>query len=132
MTVREIINEFLKTLFCSTRYGINFYDKTFSLDMSSERNCNHLIFTTLINLPRFSVKTSNESIEAKTNELIDELILKTLKVCPDLIQRFFKVKQKQESNKKDGDQFWLIRFCIKLFDQQQTIIHSMAKNPAGS
>lgn len=129
MTVREIINEFLKTLFCSTRHGINFYDKSLNLDMSSERTINHLIFTTLINLPRFG---SSSRVDKRTNEMIEELILKTFRVCPDLIQRFLKVKHKQASNKKgDNDEIWLLKFSLKLLEQQQSIVRAIAKNPTG-
>lgn len=132
MIVREMVNEFLKILFCSTKYGINFYDKTLNLDMSA-RNYNHLIFNTLISLPRFGLKNPKTCvINRKTNELIDELTLRTLKVCPDLIQRFLKVKQKQEANKTQTGENWFIQFCTQLFDQQQMVIRSMAKNPTGT
>lgn len=129
MIVREIANEFLKTLFCSTRYGISFYDKSLNLDMSSERTINHIIFTSLINLPRF---TSSSPIDVRTNNLIEELILKTFRVCPDLIQRYLKVKHKQAANKKgDDNENWLLRFSLKLLEQQQAIVRGMAKNPTG-
>ena len=104
LIVREMINEFLKILFCSTRHGINFYDRTLNIDQSN-KNFNHLIFSVIINIQRPSVNSkasvkSSASCKAndvalKTNDMIDELLLKTLKVCPDLIQRFLKVKYKK-------------------------------------
>ena len=107
LIVREMITEFLKILFCSTKHGINFYDRSLNIDQSP-KNYNHLIFNALISIQRPVLeKNSKKSahkleIIAKTNDMIDDLMLKTLKDCPDLIQRFLKVKQKQESNKEAG------------------------------
>ena len=115
-TVHQMINEFLKVLFCSTRFGINFYDKTLNVDQSA-KNFNHLIFNALIAIQR-------QPNETKTNEMIDDLLLRTLKVCPDLIQRFLKVKVKQESASDDE---WFIRFTTRLFEQQLASIRSMKK-----
>jgi len=102
LLVRKMITEFLKILFCSTRYGINFYDRTLNIDQST-KNFNHLIFSVIINIQRPAFQAINKKnasnrlndISMKTNEMIDELLLKTLKVCPDLIQRFLKVKHKK-------------------------------------
>lgn len=127
LLVRQMITEFLKILFSSTRYGISFYDRTLNVDMSP-KNFNHLIFNSLINIQRPVAndkdKKTARAITAKTNELIDELVLKSLRVCPDLIQRFLKVKQKQE-----GDH--LIPFCGSLFEQQLAVIKKMRKNLCG-
>jgi hypothetical protein len=126
-----MIGEFLKILFSSTKYGISFYDRTLNVDLSP-KNFNHLIFNSLINIqrPLASDKDtkSARAITAKTNELIDELVLKSLKVCPDLIQRFLKVKQKQEA---DPNQDRLIAFCASLFEQQLSVIKKMRKNLCG-
>ena len=112
LVVHQMVTEFLKILFCSTRYGINFYDRTLNIDQST-KNFNHLIFSVIINIQRPSTSlklatngkvssgtsgtTLAKKVEAcaKTNDMIDELLLKTLKVCPDLIQRFLKVKYKK-------------------------------------
>ena len=115
LIVHEMITEFLKILFCSTRFGINFYDRSLNIDQST-KNYNHLIFSVIINIQRPSTTatvnkaTSNGKANtaalnghlakkneacSKTNDMIDELLLKTLKVCPDLIQRFLKVKYKK-------------------------------------
>jgi hypothetical protein len=112
LLVRKMITEFLKILFCSTRYGINFYDRTLNIDQST-KNFNHLIFSVIINIQRPAFQAINKKnasnrlndISIKTNEMIDELLLKTLKVCPDLIQRFLKVKHKKV----------LILFSIQIF-----------------
>jgi hypothetical protein len=99
VNVRQMTNEFLKILFCSTRYGINFYDRTLNIDQSP-KNFNHLIFNTILNIHRFSlINKKSFDLNSKTNEMIDDLLLKVFKICPDLIQRFLKVKYKQELNK---------------------------------
>lgn len=126
LKVREMINEFLKILFCSTRYGINFYDKTMSVD-SGAKNLNHVIFNSLISIQRNS--TTNKNLASETNNLIDELFLKTFKVCPDLIQRFLKVKLKQAGQDQD---LWLFKFMCRLFDQQSQSIKNMLKNCSGT
>jgi hypothetical protein len=116
IAVHQMITEFLKVLFCSTRFGINFYDKTLNVDQSA-KNFNHLIFSAMIAIQR-------QPNESRTNEMIDDLFLRTLKVCPDLIQRFLKVKVKQESS--SGEE-WFIRFTTRLFEQQLASIRSMKK-----
>ena len=141
LIVREVIGEFLKILFCSTRYGISFYDKTLNIGESqSNKNYNHLIFNALINIPRYQqaagVKTKitqkQLDLNEKTNTIIDQLVLRTLKVCPDLIQRYLKVRQKQEqnlnSNSPNNNDENFIKFCIQLFDQQHVCIRNMRKN----
>ena len=102
LVVRKMVTEFLKILFCSTRYGINFYDRTLNIDQST-KNFNHLIFSVIINIQRPTLQVVSKKnasslvndLAMKTNDMIDELLLKTLKVCPDLIQRFLKVKHKK-------------------------------------
>jgi hypothetical protein len=102
LNVRQMTNEFLKILFCSTRYGINFYDRTLNIDQSP-KNFNHLIFNTILNIHRFSlINKKTYDLNAKTNEMNDDLLLKVFKICPDLIQRFLKVKYKQELNKNNS------------------------------
>lgn len=114
LIVHQMINEFLKVLFCSTRYGINFYDRTLNIDQS-DKNYNHLIFNALIAI-------NHHKNDKETNEMIDDLLLRTLKVCPDLIQRFLKVKQKQESIE------WFIQFSTRLFEQQLICIKMMKQS----
>ena len=84
MVVRQMIGEFLKILFSSTKHGISFYDRTLNIDLSA-KNYNHLIFNSLINIQRLAAsdkdKKTVKQLKFKTNEIIDELILKSLKVC---------------------------------------------------
>lgn len=120
-----MITEFLKVLFCSTKFGINFYDKTLNIDQST-KNQNHLIFNALLSIQRPSAPQQNE-IDSKTNELIDDLLLRTFKVCPDLVQRFLKVKQKQEATDD-----WLVKFSTRLFENQLLVIKSMKKSQISS
>lgn len=83
LVVRQMIGEFLKVLFSSTKYGINFYDRTLNIDLSN-KNYNHLIFNALIGIVRPVVlpkdKKASRILKKKTNEIIDELVLKSLKV----------------------------------------------------
>jgi hypothetical protein len=85
LVVRKMITEFLKVLFGSTKHGISFYDRSLNVDQST-KNLNHLIFNALIGIQRPSyVLAANElkqmkDVNDKTNEMIDELFLKSLKV----------------------------------------------------
>ena len=91
LVVREMAAEFLKVLFCSTKHGISFYDRTLNIDQSL-KNYNHLIFNALINVQKpvnqDNDKKQMKEFNAKTNEMIDELLLKSLKV---LINNFLKI-----------------------------------------
>lgn len=139
-TLYEMLTEFLKLLFCSTQYGINFYDRTLAIDLNnaannniSNKNLNHLLFNSLISVQSFF---KNEQIK-----LYDDLLLRTFKVCPDLIQRYFKYKYKQIINQQQQQQHhnesdnanitnsdnkltlnWLLDLMIKLFEQQKGLI----------
>ena len=52
-----------------------------------------------------------------------------------MIQRFLKVKYKQETSKDshsdDQNQEWFLKFCTRLFEQQHLIIKKMRKNLCG-
>jgi hypothetical protein len=133
LTLRQIGCEFLKILFSSHKHGISFYDKSLNVDQSP-KNLNHLIFNALISIVRPSLaakaKDKSELVE-KTNELIDSLTLKTLKVCPDLIQRYLKVKLKQ-SQQVPNNQIWFTKFATQVFEQQSVVVRNMRKNFASS
>lgn len=161
LQVRQMINEFLKVLFCSTRFGINFHDRTLNVDQSS-KNQNHLIFNTILNINRFGLMNKKTfELNSKTNEMIDDLLLRVFKVCPDLIQRFLKIKYKQEQNKTntrfvilyniifsiqltrmnfstekessgDSGSTWFLQFATNLFEQQYQMIKGMSKNIASN
>ncbi len=134
LAVRQMIAEFLKVLFSSTKHGISFYDRSLNVDLSN-KNFNHLIFNALINVARPVVDKDNDkkqqrALKEKTGQLIDELVLKSLKVCPDLIQRYLKVKLKQETD-QSLDQSWFLEFSGRLFTQQLSVIKKMRRNLTG-
>ncbi len=83
LAVRQMISEFLKVLFSSTKHGISFYDRTLNVDLSN-KNFNHLIFNALISVTRPVVNESDKKqtrvLKEKTCEIIDDLVLKSLKV----------------------------------------------------
>lgn len=110
--VYEMINEFLKILFCSTHFGISFHDKSFLID-GNGKNYNHLIYNSIISV---KINTLNET-------LVNDLLLRVFKVCPDLIQRFLKFKLKNQEQTT-----WLINFAIKLFDYQKSLIRNPSSN----
>lgn len=102
--VQQMVIQFFKVLFTSTKYGISFYDK--SMGLKSDKNLNHLIFNQLIAL---------DFNKLYPIQNVPELIMTTLKVCPDLTQRFIKVKLKQL-----GTENTLFMNFLKDFFQQQS------------
>ena len=130
----EMLTEFLKILFCSTQYGISFYDRTLGIQLTSvgnnagvnisAKNLNHLIFNSIVSVQTI---TRQSQLDAFNN-----ILLNVFKVCPDLIQRFFKYKfkqlQQQSMSSEDNDKSglmslnWLVDFSILLFEQQKHLI----------
>nr|XP_014342489.1 PREDICTED: nucleolar pre-ribosomal-associated protein 1 [Latimeria chalumnae] len=74
--VRELVHSFLLDLCCSLRHGINFYDAS----LGTGRRPGNLVLLRFI----LGLKTATE------DELVAELLVSILKVCPDLLHRFFK------------------------------------------
>ncbi|XP_051869866.1 nucleolar pre-ribosomal-associated protein 1 [Pristis pectinata] len=77
--VRELVHSFLIDLCCSLKYGINFYDSSLG---TAKRGGNVVLLRFLLGL-----KTATE------DELVADLMVNILKVCPDLLNRFFKETQ---------------------------------------
>ncbi|XP_037688521.1 nucleolar pre-ribosomal-associated protein 1 isoform X2 [Choloepus didactylus] len=75
-TVRELVHNFLLDLCCSLKHGINFYDASLG---TFGRGGNLTLLHFLLGL-----KT------AADDELVAELVVNILKVCPDLLHRYFK------------------------------------------
>ncbi|CAF0751073.1 unnamed protein product [Brachionus calyciflorus] len=110
-----IVIQFLKCLFTSTKYGISFYDKTMGL--KTDKNLNHLIFNQLIDINFCKIyKTS------------PQLFTGTLKICPDLTQKFIKVKLKQLGNNLD----LFYDFLIVYFNEQAKNIRSYERFLVGN
>ncbi|XP_042854603.1 nucleolar pre-ribosomal-associated protein 1 isoform X2 [Panthera tigris] len=74
--VRELVHTFLMDLCCSLKHGINFYDASFG---TIGRGGNLTLLHLLLGL-----KT------AADDELVAELVVNILKVCPDLLNKYFK------------------------------------------
>ncbi|XP_055965198.1 nucleolar pre-ribosomal-associated protein 1 [Sorex fumeus] len=74
--VRELVHTFLLDLCCSLKHGINFYDATLG---TSGRGGNLTLLHLLLGL-----KT------APADELVAELVVSILRVCPDLLNKYFK------------------------------------------
>ncbi|XP_057553181.1 nucleolar pre-ribosomal-associated protein 1 isoform X1 [Hippopotamus amphibius kiboko] len=74
--VRELVHNFLMDLCCSLKHGINFYDASLG---TFGRGGNLTLLHFLLGL-----KT------AADDELVAELVVNILKVCPDLLNKYFK------------------------------------------
>ncbi|XP_051840932.1 nucleolar pre-ribosomal-associated protein 1 [Antechinus flavipes] len=74
--VRELVHNFLMDLCCSLKHGINFYDASFG---TLGRGGNLTLLNFLLGL-----KT------AVDDDLVAELVVNILKVCPDLLTKYFK------------------------------------------
>ncbi|XP_012587730.1 PREDICTED: nucleolar pre-ribosomal-associated protein 1 isoform X2 [Condylura cristata] len=74
--VRELVHTFLTDLCCSLKHGINFYDASLG---TFGRGGNLTLLHFLLGL-----KT------AADDELVAELVVNILKVCPDLLHKYFK------------------------------------------
>ncbi|XP_062982759.1 nucleolar pre-ribosomal-associated protein 1 [Elgaria multicarinata webbii] len=77
--VRELVHKFLMDLCCSLKHGINFYDPSLG---TSGRGGNLVLLRFLLCL-----KTAVE------DEMVADLMVNIFKVCPDLLNRYFKESQ---------------------------------------
>ncbi|CAN2387608.1 URB1 ribosome biogenesis 1 homolog (S. cerevisiae) [Pristimantis euphronides] len=74
--IRELVHNFLMDLCCSLKHGINFYDPSLG---TAARAGNLVLLRFLIGLKM-----------ATEDELVGTLVVNILKVCPDLLSRYFK------------------------------------------
>ncbi|ETE73475.1 Nucleolar pre-ribosomal-associated protein 1, partial [Ophiophagus hannah] len=79
LLVRELVHKFLMNLCCSLKHGINFYDPSLG---TSGRGGNLVLLRFLL-----SLKTAVE------DEMVANLMVNIFKVCPDLLNRYFKESQ---------------------------------------
>ncbi|XP_061483804.1 nucleolar pre-ribosomal-associated protein 1 isoform X3 [Rhineura floridana] len=77
--VRKLVHNFLLDLCCSLKHGINFYDPSLG---TSGRGGNLVLLRFLL-----SLKTAIE------DEMVADLVVNIFKVCPDLLNRYFKESQ---------------------------------------
>ncbi|XP_068126588.1 nucleolar pre-ribosomal-associated protein 1 [Hyperolius riggenbachi] len=76
LMVRELVHNFLMDLCCSLKHGINFYDPSLG---TAARAGNLVLLQFLVGLK-----------SATDDDLVRELVVNILKVCPDLLSRYFK------------------------------------------
>ncbi|NWH61609.1 NPA1P protein, partial [Geococcyx californianus] len=74
--VRELVHNFLMDLCCSLKHGITFYDPSLG---TSGKGGNVVLLRFLLGL-----KTATE------DEMVADLMVNILKICPDLLNRYFK------------------------------------------
>uniref|UniRef100_A0A8C3PRY3 URB1 ribosome biogenesis homolog n=1 Tax=Calidris pygmaea TaxID=425635 RepID=A0A8C3PRY3_9CHAR len=79
MMVRELVHNFLKDVCCSLKHGITFFDPSLG---TSGKGGNVVLLRFLLGL-----KTATE------DEMVADLMVNILKVCPDLLNRYFKETQ---------------------------------------
>ncbi|XP_068281432.1 nucleolar pre-ribosomal-associated protein 1 [Nyctibius grandis] len=79
LMVRELVHNFLMDLCCSLKHGITFYDPSLG---TSGKGGNVVLLRFLLGL-----KTATE------DEMVADLMVNILKVCPDLLNRYFKETQ---------------------------------------
>ncbi|NXP07539.1 NPA1P protein, partial [Thinocorus orbignyianus] len=79
MMVRELVHNFLMDVCCSLKHGITFYDPSLG---TSGKGGNVVLLRFLLGL-----KTATE------DEMVADLLVNILKVCPDLLNRYFKETQ---------------------------------------
>ncbi|XP_063275337.1 nucleolar pre-ribosomal-associated protein 1 isoform X2 [Prinia subflava] len=77
--VRELVHSFLMDLCCSLKHGITFHDPSLG---TSGKGGNVVLLHFLLGL-----KTATE------DEMVADLMVNILKVCPDLLNRYFKETQ---------------------------------------
>ncbi|XP_023561351.1 nucleolar pre-ribosomal-associated protein 1 isoform X2 [Octodon degus] len=105
--VRELAHNFLLDLCCSFKHGINFYDASLG---TFGRGGNLTLLHFLLGL-----KT------AASDELVAELVVNILKVCPDLLSKYF--KEVTFSFLPRVKSTWLnnIRLLTKIYEAQPEI-----------
>ncbi|XP_078088951.1 nucleolar pre-ribosomal-associated protein 1 isoform X2 [Mustelus asterias] len=105
--VRELVHSFLMDLCCSLKHGINFYDSSLG---TAKRGGNIALLRFLLCL-----KTATE------DALVADLMTNILKVCPDLLNRFF--KETQYSFIPRPKTVWLdnVKLLRKIYEAQPEI-----------
>ncbi|XP_019379437.1 PREDICTED: nucleolar pre-ribosomal-associated protein 1 [Gavialis gangeticus] len=108
--IRELVHNFLMDLCCSLKYGINFYDPSLG---TSGRGGNLVLLRFLLGL-----KTATE------DEMVADLVVNILKVCPDLLNRYF--KETHYSFVPRQKSAWLenIKLLRKIYEAQPEISSS--------
>ncbi|KAK2490694.1 hypothetical protein MC885_003320 [Smutsia gigantea] len=105
--VRKLVHSFLMDLCCSLKHGINFYDASFG---TFGRGGNLTLLHFLLGL-----KTAGD------DELVAELVASILKVCPDLLNRYFKEVTLSFLPRVKSTWFNNIKLLNKIYEAQPEI-----------
>ncbi|NXF01342.1 NPA1P protein, partial [Smithornis capensis] len=110
MMVRELVHDFLMDLCCSLKHGITFYDPSLG---TSGKGGNVVLLHFLLGL-----KTATE------DEMVADLVVNILKVCPDLLNRY--LKDTQYSFVPRLKSAWMdnMKFLKKIYEAQPEISNS--------
>lgn len=73
--IRQLTSEFLYHACCPFKYGINFRDVTFGISAKSK---NHVLLRFILSLTKVT-----------SDSLIQDLVIRILNACPDLLSRYF-------------------------------------------
>ncbi|XP_014745884.1 PREDICTED: nucleolar pre-ribosomal-associated protein 1, partial [Sturnus vulgaris] len=108
--VRELVHSFLMDLCCSLKHGITFYDPSLG---TSGKGGNVVLLHFLLGL-----RTATE------DEMVADLLVNILKVCPDLLNRYF--KETHYSFVPRVTSAWLdnMRLLKKIYEAQPDISNS--------
>uniref|UniRef100_A0A8C8SFU0 URB1 ribosome biogenesis homolog n=1 Tax=Pelusios castaneus TaxID=367368 RepID=A0A8C8SFU0_9SAUR len=108
--VRELVHNFLMDLCCSLKHGINFYDRSLG---TSGRGGNLVLLRFLL-----SLKTATE------DEMVADIMVNILKVCPDLLNKYFKETQYSFLPRLKSTWFDNIKLLRKIYEAQPDISNS--------
>ncbi|NXP74212.1 NPA1P protein, partial [Ramphastos sulfuratus] len=110
MMVRELVHNFLMKLCCSLKHGIPFCDPTLG---TSGKGGNVVLLRFLLALK-----------SAAEDEMVADLLVNILKVCPDLLNRYF--KETQYSFLPRVKSAWLdnMKLLKKIYEAQPEISNS--------
>ncbi|XP_068000596.1 nucleolar pre-ribosomal-associated protein 1 isoform X2 [Melanerpes formicivorus] len=108
--VRELVHNFLMKLCCSLKHGIPFCDPSLG---TSGRGGNIVLLRFLVALKK-----------AAEDEMVTDLVVNVLKVCPDLLNRYF--KESQHSFLPRVKSTWLdnMKLLKKIYEAQPEISNS--------
>ncbi|KAM9801478.1 nucleolar pre-ribosomal-associated protein 1 [Neosynchiropus ocellatus] len=116
--VRELAHTFLLDLCCSRKHGLSFYDASLG---TAGRPGNIVLLQFLVGLK-----------QATEDDLVAELVVKTLKSCPDLLSRYFKETQYSYSPRPKTAWQDNLKLLKKIYEAQpevSTIFHSSEVAP---
>ncbi|XP_061538388.1 nucleolar pre-ribosomal-associated protein 1 [Phycodurus eques] len=102
--VREMVHSFLLDLCCSRRHGISFHDASFG---TAGRAGNIVLLQFLVGLK-----------QATEDELVAELVVRTLKASPDVLTRYFKETQYSYSPRLKSAWQDNVRLLKKIYEAQ--------------